>query len=292
MGEKYITDYYNTYKPFDQMTVLGIETQDMLHLPDGNHYHVRIDKLGFKDGAYYVCDYKSNAYMKDQQEADEDRQLAMYSLWVKNNFKDAKKVILLWHMLAFNKEVTSERTDAQLKKLQKETMELIKEIESCKDFPTNVTKLCDYCGYKLQCPSWKHDVELELKSVKEFKKDEGVKMVDGYSELQQQKKEIEKNMDDLKENLILFAKQKGIDVVYGSNKKASVKEYFKVVYPEDTEKLIKLIKDKGLYEEFSMLCHARLNSAILKEEIDKKIIAMTKKEKDYRVSLSNKKEGE
>jgi hypothetical protein len=27
MGEKYITDYYNTYKPFDQMTVLGIETQ-------------------------------------------------------------------------------------------------------------------------------------------------------------------------------------------------------------------------------------------------------------------------
>ena len=290
MGEKYLTDYYNNYAPFDQMTILGLETQDRLHLPDGNHYHVRMDKLGFKNGVYYVCDYKSNNRMKDQQEADEDRQLAMYSIWVKNTFKDAKKVVLLWHMLAFNKEVTSERTDAQLKKLQDETMALIKEVEKAKEFPTTVNSLCDYCSYKSICPAWKHDLELELKTAKEFKKDAGVKMVDEYSKLQLVEKQTKERIEELKDEIILFAKQKGIEVVFGSNKKAAVKEYLSVVLPEDKTKLIALLKRKGLYDVYSMICYSRLNSDVIKGEIDKDVDKMVDKEKGYRVSLSNRKE--
>jgi len=292
MGIKYITDYYNEYNPFDQLTILGLETQDRMSLPDGNQYHVRIDKLACKGSTYYVCDYKTNSRMKDQEEADEDRQLAMYSIWVKDKFKDAKKVILLWHMLAFNKEAISERDDIKLKKLQEETVNLIREIESCKDFPTNVTKLCDYCIYKSMCPSFKHQVELEFKTPKLFKDDKGVQFVDNYSKLQKEKKKIEDELEKLKELMIEFANQKGLDIIYGSNKKASIKAYDKVVYPEDKDKFIQLLKDKGLYEEFSMVCYAKLNSAILKENINKEIIKYTSKDKDYRISISKKKESE
>ena len=105
MGLKFLSDYYDSYKD-DDMTILDLETQDKMTLPDGNQWHVRIDKLGCKGSIYFVCDYKTNSSMKDQQEADGDRQLAMYSIWVKDKFKDAKNVILKWHMLAFNKEVT------------------------------------------------------------------------------------------------------------------------------------------------------------------------------------------
>ena len=45
MGEKFISDYYKRMKPFDQLTILGLETQDRMTLPDGNQWHVRIDKL-------------------------------------------------------------------------------------------------------------------------------------------------------------------------------------------------------------------------------------------------------
>jgi len=48
LGEKFITDYYNHYKPFNQLKILGLETMDKMLLPDGNHYHVRIDKLVYK----------------------------------------------------------------------------------------------------------------------------------------------------------------------------------------------------------------------------------------------------
>ena len=172
--------------------------------------------------------------------------------------------------------------------MQEETINLIREIESCKDFPTNVTKLCDYCIYKSMCPSFKHQVELEFKTPKLFKDEEGVQFVDNYSKLQEEKKKIEDELEKLKELMIEFANQKGLDVIYGSNKKASVKAYDKVVYPEDKGEFIQLLKDKGLYEEFSMVCYAKLNSAILKENINKEIVKYTSKDKDYRISISKK----
>ena len=51
------------------------------------------------------------------------------------------------------------------------------------------------------------------------------------------KKEIEDREDKLKEDLIAFAKSKGIDIIYGSNMKCSIKEFDKIVkYVEDEAK--------------------------------------------------------
>ena len=292
MGEKYITHYYERMKPFEEMTILGLETQDRMTLPDGNQWHVRIDKLGCdSEGNYFVCDYKTNSRMKDQEEADEDRQLALYSIWVKDKFKDAKSVKLVWHMLAFNKEVISERTDEQLAKLQQEVIELIKKIENAKDFPTNVTALCNYCGFRSICPSFKHKVELEVKEeVKQFKDDEGVKMVDKFSEIKSKLAELQEEEDKLKEELIVFAKQKGLDVVYGSNMKASVKDLKKVVLPEDKTELIALIKKKGLWEEFAMLNYMKFNSQGRKGELDKEVMKEVELGEDWRVTVSKRKD--
>jgi len=290
MGEKYISDYYERMKPFEDMTILGLETTDRMTLPDGNQWHVRIDKLGCdKEGNYFVCDYKTNARMKDQEEADADRQLALYSIWVKDKFKDAKSVKLIWHMLAFDKDAVSERTDEQLKKLQEEVVEIIKEIENAKEFPRNQTALCDYCGFKEECPSFKHEAELDrLETIEEFKEDEGLKLVDEFSEIKTKLSELKKADEEFKEKLIAYAKQFGIDIVYGSNMKCSVKEIEKVVMPEDKEEFIKLLKDKGVWDEMSMVCYPRLNSKIIKGEIEDEIKDSVDIVKDFRLSLSKR----
>ncbi|GBE20340.1 PD-(D/E)XK nuclease superfamily protein [archaeon BMS3Abin17] len=294
MGEKFLTDYYDRMKPFEDMTILGLETQDRMTLKDGNQWHVRIDKLGCDSkGNYYVCDYKTNSRMKDQNEADEDRQLAMYSIWVKDKFKDAKSVKLIWHMLAFNKDAVSERTDKQVEKLQDEVIERIREIESATEFPTNVTALCDYCGFRGECPSFKHQAELEkIEVVEQFKEDEGVKLVDKYSEIKTKLSELKTAEEEFKDNLIRYAKQFEIDVAYGSNKKASVREFDRIVMPEgeDKAKFLQLLKDKGVYEECSMLCYPKLNSKVLKDEIEQEIKDKVNIEKDYRISLSRRKD--
>ena len=294
MGEKFISDYFDRMKPFEQITILGLETMDRMTLKDGNQWHVRIDKLGCdNEGNYFVCDYKTNARMKDQEEADEDRQLALYSLWVKDKFKDVKSVKLIWHMLAFNKDAVSERTDEQLEKLQQDIIDRIKEIESTTEFPRNQTALCNYCGFKSECPSFKHEIELEkIEEIKKFKENEGVKLVDEFSEVKTKLAEYKKAEEDFREKLIAYAKQFGIDVVYGSNKKCSVKEFDKIVMPEDKEEFIKLLKEKGLWDECSMVCYPRLNSKVIKGDIEKEIIDAVNIEKDFRLSLSKRKDVE
>jgi RecB family exonuclease len=290
MGEKYIALYYERYKPFDQMTVLGLETEERMTLSDGNDYHVRIDKLTCKGDTYYICDYKTNARMKDQDDADSDRQLAMYSMWVKDKYRDAKKVILLWHMLAFDKDITSERNETQLQKLMQEVVDTIKEMNSCTEWKTNTSALCDYCVYKSMCPSFKHEAELELKTVREFKDDDGVKMVDELAEIDTKLTELEKRKDEIRGELVVFATQKELDMVYGSNKKASVKAFSKIVYPEDMEQFIQLLKEKKVYDDVVMLSYPKLNSLILNKRVVPEIIDQVKTETSHRITLSRKRE--
>jgi len=293
MGIKFIEDYYNSHKK-DDMTIIGLETQDRLTLPDGNSWHVRMDKLGCRGDIYFVCDYKTNSRMKDQEEADSDRQLAMYSIWVKDKFKDAKKVVLKWHMLAFDKEVTSERSPEQLKKLQEEIMNIIKQIQKAEkedNFPRKQSPLCDYCLYKEHCPSFKHAIQLEKKTIEQFKKDDGVKLVDKYSELKTKLAEFEEEKEEFEDKLIEFSKQLGIDVIYGSNNVAKVKEGQKIILPEEKEELIAILKDKGLWDEIAMINFMRLQSHYFKGKLHEDILNKIKTEKDWRISLSKRKEG-
>ena len=290
MGKKFIVDYYDHYKPFNHLKTLGLETEDRLALSDGNQYHIRIDRLACdKEGNYYVCDYKTNNKLKAQGELDEDRQLAMYSLWVKKNFKDCKNVKLVWYFLAFDKELVSERSDEQLTHLKKETEELIKEIETCVTFPKEVSSLCDWCKYKSICPAWKHELALEEKTPEEFKEDDGVQLVDELTELEKQQEEAEKKIEEIKKKLIQFAQQTGVNVVWGTEKKASVKPYDKIEYPK-TEEFVELLKEKGVYDDLVSLNYSKLQSKVLKRQIDIDILEHIKTEQGWMVRLSKRKD--
>ena len=110
-------------------------------------------------------------------------------------------------------------------------------------------------------------------------------LVDEFEKLQMQKKEIEQKEEELKKRIIELAQQKNTDILFGTHKKCSIKEYEKVIYPEDKSPIIELIRKHGLYDKFSMLNYMGLNSAIIKGNIDKEIADLTKKERAFRLSL-------
>src|SRR3989344_1032971 len=101
-----------------------------------------------------IHDYKTANTLPTKDKMDNDRQLALYSIAIKEEFGSNNKIKLIWHYLAFNKKLVSERTDEQLEKLKKETIELIKRIESETEFPTNKSILCNWCPFKKICPAW------------------------------------------------------------------------------------------------------------------------------------------
>lgn len=159
IGEQCIIRYYERMKPFDQISIAGLETDDELQLPDGNTYSVRIDKFGFKDGVFYVCDYKTSSWMKSQYEADNDRQLQMYALWVKRRYGLTKKVKMVWHMLKFDEDVESERSLPILEACEQEVVREIAEIESCTNWEPRQSNLCGWCTYRHMCPCFVKEPE-------------------------------------------------------------------------------------------------------------------------------------
>jgi hypothetical protein len=196
-------------------------------------------------------------------------------------------------MLAFNKEVTSERTEDELKKLQQDVCNTIKQIEISTredDFPRNQCGLCPYCGYQAYCPSFKHQIKLTQKTIEQFKKDDGVKLVDGYAEIKVKLDELQEKEEEFKTKLVDFSKQLGIDIVYGSNMLAKVKEFEKIILPEDKEELIAIMKDKGEWEELAMINFMKFQSKYFKGELHPDIHKKITKEKDFRVSLSKRKD--
>ena len=110
-------------------------------------------------------------------------------------------------------------------------------------------------------------------------------LVDEFENLENQKKEIELKEEELKKKIIELAKQKDTSVLFGIHKKCSIKEYEKVIYPENKDILIKMIKERGLYGELSHLNYPKLSSKIVRNEIDRDIAELTRKEKAYMVSL-------
>ncbi len=110
-------------------------------------------------------------------------------------------------------------------------------------------------------------------------------LVDEFEKLQNTKKEIDKKIDEIRGMLVAFAKQKNTEILFGTYKKCSIKEYEKVVYPENKERIIELIKSKGLYDRFSSINYFKLSPKILKGEVDKDIMDLVRKEKAFRISL-------
>ncbi|MFT4309053.1 MAG: RecB family exonuclease [Candidatus Woesearchaeota archaeon] len=151
-GRSYISRYYAIHSPFDRLETLGLETQDYLRLNNKDSYHIRIDRLARNNESYFVIDYKTNNRAKTQSEINEDKQLAMYSLWVKEKY-DASDVRLVWHFLTNGTTLTSIRKDDELLSLKEEILDKISIIESADDYPPNPSGLCPYCVFKEICPA-------------------------------------------------------------------------------------------------------------------------------------------
>ena len=118
----------------------------------------------------------------------------------------------------------------------------------------------------------------------------GKKLVDELDKLEMSKKDVESKIENLKSEIVNIAKISGKNFINGTHKGCSVKEYDKVIYPEDKDSFTKLIKDKGIYEYFSQVNYSRLSPAIIKRDIniDKEILDRVKITKSFRVVLIDK----
>ena len=152
-GVQFLVDYYSKHSPFKDGTI-ACEKGILIEL-NGGECKIQgfIDRIVYnlETGEYEIHDYKTGNLLPKQEHFDKERQLALYSLAIKEIYGKDREVLLVWHFLAHNKKMFSKRTNSQLENLKKETIELIKKVESAKEFPRNKSALCNWCEYKNIC---------------------------------------------------------------------------------------------------------------------------------------------
>lgn len=285
LGKQCLADYYKRYHPFNQGRTLGLEERIELKLKDGDKaYNVQgfIDRLTWvpETETYEIHDYKTGAAVPAQEEADQDRQLALYQLGLMQRWPDAKSVRLIWHYLATDKEIASARTPADLAALQREVIDVIHQIEEetkLGRWEVRVSRLCEWCEYKPICPAWKHPVAMEALSPNQYLQDTGVQLVQKYAEreakktdLQAEIRSIENEQQKIAEAAVVYAEKEGLVTIDGSEHRLLVKtdEEFKAPRKTDDpfawELLRTTLKNAGKLEEVSTVNAAMLKFAMKK----------------------------
>ena len=191
IGRTCIQHFYKRHSPFDQGIILGLEKRISLPL-DGEHTITgSIDRLMRpKDGVFEIHDYKTSKHLYTQDEADADRQLGLYETAVRQDFPEAEEIRLVWHFLRYDTRLESIRSTAQRNTLCQDTLHLIQEIESIKEFPTNETNLCKWCGYINVCRAKGHRIKVAALPANRFLEEDGVKLVNRLAELSEKKKKF------------------------------------------------------------------------------------------------------
>ena len=110
-------------------------------------------------------------------------------------------------------------------------------------------------------------------------------LVDELENLQKQKKEIENKEEELKQKIIELAKQKNTETLFGTKMKCFIREYERIIYPEDKTEIINTLKQKRLWDEFSMINYSRFGSKASKNEFDNDILNLIKKQKAVMILL-------
>jgi putative RecB family exonuclease len=305
MAEKYITDYYKRYNPFNQTKTIALEQRIVVNLDDTGNYKLQglIDRLSeAKDGFYEIHDYKTYSRLPLNDYIRSDRQLALYMICVKNSYPDVKDVRLIWHFLAFDKEVDSTRSDEELESLKKDTIKLIDKIESEESFEASPSVVCDWCEFRSVCCQWSHLYKIMDKPENEYLKDSGVMLVNRYAELKEKQKQMNTELEDeivkLEEALIEFAEKEHVDCVFGSKSKVRITTSERYSFPsknsKERERLEHLLKKHGKWQDVVQLDTSALAKIILERQWEKPVldalIEYMELERSKRLYLSRLKE--
>ncbi len=304
-GEKCIREYYARYYPFDDGKTLGLEQMINIDI-EGYKLQGFIDRLSSSgDQAYEIHDYKTSQRLPEQMHFETDRQLALYHIGVQDMFNDASQVNLVWHYLVYDKEIRSRRTQEDLSKLKSDIVALIERVEKAQEeyeFPAVESGLCNWCEYQSLCPKRMHIVKTGQMSLNKYLGDPGVKLANQYVQKSRERKEfidkIDAELELLKEAIIAYAKNEGIEVIRGNDKKLRVKLEEKSHFPNKGEEgrgeLEALIKNAGKWELVSDLNVYSLTKVMSdwSPGLIEKIKEFQKKEESCRIYLSNLKDEE
>jgi putative RecB family exonuclease len=261
-GRQLLADFYKIHSS-DFKLPLAIEQQFYINI-QGVTLSGKIDRVDKLENGVSIVDYKTNKDIFTVEHIETDLQLTFYQLAIESMWKMPVKKLTLYHLRS-NTPFSCQGRPPE--KLEEARQLVIKTADAIARgvFPAVENSLCAFCDFPEHCPYQKHKyikeetVQLKLKETFDGKSAEEV--VERYVALQNQKKELETELDDLKRMICGYCEANDFNRIYGEDHAITYKIVDRNGYEE--EKVKAILEPSGYWARV-----LKFDSALVKELLE------------------------
>ena len=228
-------------------------------------YFDRIDKLA--SGGLSIVDYKTNQELFTHDDLKNNLQLTLYQLAVEQTWFLPVERLTLYHLRSNTPCSCQPRDKEQLNEARRLVLEVAENIAEQR-FPATENQYCP-CDFPEHCPYYRQKIAPELKKTDILRGMAVDEAVEKYISLQGQIRELQLQLEEIKQLIIDFCQAEGLNRVYGREHAITYKLVERTGFSEDEVRA--LLEPEGLWNRVLSLDQSNLNQLITDEKVVKDI---------------------
>jgi len=229
-------------------------------------YIDRVDKLD--SGGLSIIDYKTDKELFTLDDLETNLQLTLYQLAAEQTWYLPVERLTLYHFRSNTPCSCRPRGEAQLDQARQLVLEIAENIAE-RRFPATEIRYCP-CDFPEHCPYYKQKyVEMVAEPRETGIWREMTGAVEHYVSLQGQIKELESQLEEIKQAIIDFCQAEGWNRVYGKEHAITYKLVEKTGFSEDEVRA--LLEPEGLWQRVLSLDLSRLKQIAADDGVAKDI---------------------
>ncbi len=231
-------------------------------------YIDRVDKLD--SGGLSIVDYKTNQEPFTAEGLKQDLQLTLYQLAAEQTWQLPVERLTLYHFRSNTPFSCGPRNGAQLEEARQLVLKVADDIAKG-IFPATENQYCP-CDFAEHCPYYRQ----QYLAARPEPVQQGVlpglavaEAVEGYVSLQAEIKELQSQLDEMKQRIIDFCQAEGLNRVYGTGHAITYKMAEKAGFSEDEVRA--LLEPEELWNRVLSFDPSRLEQLVADEKVAKDI---------------------